>query len=208
MNFQSFYQEFESETKDCYYQYKSLSTNYMILFEDEVIDKQEHISIYDIKSTEEAGSSNNENSYSVIAEDNAPALEDSFDSQIHSDIYNSLLSEVKFEIYNGGINELINESLGIKSGCELANDRLIKQKHKRTLVESECLEEALKANNQWDKAFMKELGAKLGLSYRQVYKWYWDRSRKDNKHFSYKNMKQYKSNKFEDVETVFDLDKN
>lgn len=208
MNSQSFYKEFESDNKDYYFQYKSTSTNYTILFEDEDKNKQEQISIYDIKSTEEAGSSNNENSYSIIADDNAPVFDFNFDSEIHSDVYNRLLSEVKFQIYNGGVDELINESLGIKSGCELANDLIIKPRHKRTLVESEYLQEAFKANHEWDKAFMKKLGAKLGLSYRQVYKWYYDKVRKDSRDFSSCKMNQYNPNKFEDVETVFDLVKN
>jgi hypothetical protein len=163
----------------------------LFVFDHEVNDKQDFFNLNEIKSTEEAGSSKDESGISVIAEDNSPSLVDfpletrfediDDETRSHSDIYEKLLFEVRYEISKGGINKIVTEALDNQIEGNSKPDYPIKHKRKKTLAENEYLEEALKANYEWDRSYVLKIEEKLGLSYRQIYKWYWDRIKRDKK---------------------------
>lgn len=206
MNFLTYNQEFDFDNKDYFCPYQNSNVDCTFFFENDMKDKNEHFSINDIKSTEEVGSSKDQSSISEMNEDFAPVNEDiQFNCNSHSDAYINLLCEVQYGIYNGGINELIDEVLENQFGNELEQIRPIQKKRKKTSVESKCLEEALKENKDWDRKFMVEIAAKLGLSYRQIYKWYWERVKRANKKVDNKNISKCNNSKFEDLESTFAL---
>lgn len=209
MNFLTYSQETDFENKDYFCSYQSSNADYAFFFENEIKDKYEYSSINDIKSTYKVGSSNDHSSISEMNENFAPVNEDmQLDWNNHSDAYINLLCEVQYGIYNGGINELIDEVLENQFGNELEQLRPIQKKRKKTSVESEYLEEALKENKDWDKKFMEEIAAKLDLSYRQIYKWYWERVKRANKKVDNKKINKCNNNKFEDLESTFALAMN
>ena len=169
----------------------------MFVFDHEVNDKQDHFNLNEIKSTEEAGSFKDESGISVIAEDNSPSLVDfqletrfedfedfeNFNNETHShsDNYDIHLFEIRREISNGGINKIVTEALDNQFEGNSKAGYTVKHKRKKTLAENEYLEEALKANYEWDRSYVLKIEEKLSLSYRQIYKWYWDRIKRDKK---------------------------
>lgn len=50
---------------------------------------------------------------------------------------------------------------------------------------------------------MDNIANELGLKTRQVYKWYWDRTKKRANDESNKNKRKSRNSKFEDIEATF-----
>lgn len=181
--------------------YKVATANYMFLFNEEDNLKNEINSFSDFKSTEEMSSKGGSN-LSVIAEDNAPLCEEITQITSYEDDLNSLALDIQSKINNGSIENIVDEALDNVFDGTIEKFRPIQHKKKKTSAQNQYLEQALEANHEWDKAFMQDMAGKLGLKYRQVYKWYWDKIKKRQAKQEKKASK-VKHNKFEDIESAF-----
>ena len=183
--------------------YNTPQTNYTLFFkEDEEQYKHDELaSLTDIKSTEEM-SSKGSNSLSIIAEDNAPINEEAINVVSYSNDFDNMTADIQFKINNGSIESLIDEALDNIFDGNIEKFRPIQHKKKKTSAQNQYLEQALKENREWEKPFMVDIAGKLGLKYRQIYKWYWDKIKKSQKGQEKKSLK-VKHNKFEDIESAF-----
>lgn len=191
--------DFDLNENSYYPTYKNQFSDCMFIFDDRDSEtKNELRSITDIKSTEEISSK--VDSISVIAEDNLPIPDEEVASGLDQQI-DHLANSLQAKISSGGIENIIDEVLDYQFGFELEPTCQIKHKRKKTDSQNQQLEEALEACRDWDKKFMQSMAKKLDLKYRQVYKWYWDRVKKDSKKFE--SNKPAKASKFEDIESAF-----
>lgn len=177
---------------------KPVSNNFMFFFNEEYEMKADEYSIADIKSTEEV-SSKMGSSMSVIAEDNASIYGESTVITTFENELDNLASEIQGQISNGKIENLVDEALDNVFDGTIEKFRPIQHKKKKTSAQNEYLEQALKESPEWEKPHMQAIADKLGLKYRQVYKWYWDKIKKSQN----KANKKVKHNKFEDIENTF-----
>ena len=180
--------------------YKPFNNNYMFFFNEECQDKMDLCSLNDIKSTEEISSKGGSN-LSVIAEDNASIYGESTNLTSFENELDSLVSDIQSKINKGNIENLVDEALDNVFDGTIEKFRPIQHKKKKTSAQNDYLEQALKENSEWEKPYMQNIADKLGLKYRQVYKWYWDKIKKMQK----KETKACKAkhNKFEDIENTF-----
>ena len=56
-----------------------------------------------------------------------------------------------------------------------------KKRVRKSIFQTKTLNKILKQKPEWDKESMKAIADKTGLSYHQVYKWYWDKKQKGSK---------------------------
>ena len=61
---------------------------------------------------------------------------------------------------------------------QLTRKQLPSAKFKKTSEQNIILSRALLQNKKWSRRQVKELAAKTGLRKRQVYKWWWDQTRR------------------------------
>lgn len=167
----------------------------------------EHLSLTEIKSTEEF-SNRNYSSLSLIAEENdyreVVSPVGKYKSHTNKSI-NKIAEELHCKINEGSIEEVIAEALDFQFWTETEETRPIQQKRKKSDSQVKSLEKALEQNKSWTKEYMNNLAAKLGLSRRQVYKWHWDKTQKKAKKESNKRLNKSRPNKFEDIETSLGL---
>ena len=196
----SFNYNFDINENSFYPNYRNQDFKCMFSFDqDDQESKNDLMSIVDFKSTEEVSSKID--SVSVIAESNHPLCQEEASSGLEQEI-DSLVNNLQSQINNGSIENVVDEVLDYQFGLEFDPSCQIKHKRKKTDSQNKELEEALEASRDWDKKFMQGMAKKLDLKYRQVYKWYWDRIKKDSKKSEKKN-KPAKASKFEDIESAF-----
>ena len=180
--------------------YKPVS-NFTFYFGEDCWEKMEdNYALSDIKSTEEV-SSKEGSSLSVIAEDNASLYGETTNITTYENELDNLASDIQYKINCGSIESLVDEALDNVFDGTIEKFRPIQHKKKKTSEQNEYLELALKENSEWEKPFMQNIADKLGLKYRQVYKWYWDKIKKMQKKEA--KINKVKHNKFEDIETTF-----
>ena len=204
MNCFNFNTNIDFNENNCFTYNKPCQDNYLYFFnneEQEDQEKQDLISLTDIKSTEEISTKGGSN-LSVIAEDNAQVCEESINITNYNDELNELAFDIQTKISQGSIENIVDEALDNVFDGTIEKFRPIQHKKKKTSAQNKYLEQALEANSEWDKPFMVEIAAKVGLKYRQVYKWFWDKIKKNQKKQE-KKINKVKHNKFEDIESVF-----
>lgn len=88
---------------------------------------------------------------------------------------NVLAAKIKEEMKVKGINEVICETLEIKSeDIFFESPQLIRVKKRKTKEQIKELEREFALSDDWSKEFMNELAVTLKLDPSQVYKWHWD----------------------------------
>lgn len=175
----------------------------MFIFESMFTQEQQFIkndimSFEDIKSTEEVSSKRPESSWlsnvadvpeqefspqiDIISDDLQLIVNNTrkFSNDDNDDLVNSLSRQVKKDIYSNKIDMIIDEAIGFEKENEIIPDisPLIQIKRAKTSSQKVYLEAALKQNPYWDTDYMKKLAQDLGLTRRQVYKWFWDKTKK------------------------------
>lgn len=166
--------------------------SYKFHFNNDIDVKNHMVSLTEIKSTEEV-SQRNYSSMSLMAEENDPICDDfiapiSEATACSASDLNKLVSEIRGKIYSDKIEDVVAEALDFQFCTEGDDARPIQQKRKKSDEQIQALEDALKANKNWSKEFTKELAAGLNLKFRQVYKWYWDKTQKKAKRESNKRV--------------------
>eukprot|EP00347_Sterkiella_histriomuscorum_P014845 403359306 len=73
------------------------------------------------------------------------------------------------------------------------------KRHQKLMQQQLILEQQFQLNNNWSKAQMKEIGKEVGLTFKQTYKWVWDRRLKEERQLirSLKTSKTYYGKMFE-----------
>lgn len=86
------------------------------------------------------------------------------------------LDQIREEINNKGVNEVVCEALEIKNEEEtfLESPQIIRIKKRKSKEQIRALEEEFSITQEWTKEFMNSLAEKLKLVPSQVYKWHWD----------------------------------
>ena len=161
----------------------------------------DYFSFEDIKSTEEITAKDQSGSscLSNIADENEhvetvkpvkttfAAQKDEFSliitpsSDSHADkLIDDLCNDVRSKINSSSISDIIDEAIGFEGEDQINVDfsPIIQVKHKKTSSQKVHLEAALKENPEWSSEFQKKLAQDLGLTKRQVYKWFWDKTKK------------------------------
>eukprot|EP00343_Euplotes_focardii_P003993 CAMPEP_0205808150 /NCGR_PEP_ID=MMETSP0205-20121125/12029_1 /ASSEMBLY_ACC=CAM_ASM_000278 /TAXON_ID=36767 /ORGANISM="Euplotes focardii, Strain TN1" /LENGTH=189 /DNA_ID=CAMNT_0053083391 /DNA_START=41 /DNA_END=610 /DNA_ORIENTATION=+ len=177
---------------------KQDNNDFMFFFNEEYTEKIDDYRMNDFKSTEE-NSSKMGSSMSVLAEDNFSISEKSTVITSFENELDNLAFDIQSKINNGRIENLVDEALDNVFDGTIEKFRPIQHKTKKTSAQNDYLDQALKECSEWEKPHMQNIADKLGLSYRQVYKWYWDKIKKTQN----KCNKKVKHNKFEDIETTF-----
>lgn len=158
------------------------------------------LSFEEIKSTEEIShkENNDDSCFSNVAEEDDEFIEEFVETD---PLISKLCLEVREKIYNNEIACIIDEAIECQFDNQFKIDfqPLIQIKNKKTSSQKVFLEKALVQNPEWTKEFMNKLAVDLGLKARQVYKWHWDKTKKNQ---SPKNKRKQvpKSKKFEDIE--------
>lgn len=205
--FSNNFNEFNFESRNNFYQ---SNNNFEFLelefnFNDEVRERQ--VSLTDIKSTEEL-SQRNYSSMSLVAEENDPVSKEVLKPAKNLTVscapnLEKLAQELRAMINTTQIEDVVAEALDYQFCTETDETRPIQQKKKKSDSQIRALEEALRHDKNWSKEFIKGLAAKLNLKFRQVYKWYWDRTQKKAKKEASKKSSSNKTDKFEDIEATF-----
>lgn len=205
--FSNTYNEFNFEARNCFNQNNN---NFEFLelefdFNNEVRDRQ--ASFTDIKSTEEL-SQRNYSSMSLVAEENEHVNKEILKPAKNLTVscapdLDKLAQELRALINTTQIEDVVAEALDYQFCMETDETRPIQQKKKKSDSQIQELEEALAHDKNWSKEFIKGLATKLNLKFRQVYKWYWDRTQKKAKKEASRRSSVNKTDKFEDIEAAF-----
>lgn len=115
--------------------------------------------------------------------------------------------EIRAKINSSELDQLIEEVIDIQACVEtdFKDNLIIQTKQKKSNVQKDLLENKLKENSKWTTEYMNKIAEDLGLKTRQVYKWYWDRTKKRANDESNKNKRKVRNSKFEDIEASFGL---
>ena len=169
------------------------------------------LALTEIKSTDEISQKNESCSLKNFAEDNIICKNDcksAYELLLDDwDAINNLALEIKNRINSGAICELVEEVIDIQACAEtdFRDNLIIQTKQKKSTIQKDLLENKLKENVTWTTEYMNIIAIELGLKTRQVYKWYWDRTKKRANEESNKKQKKTRNNKFEDIEASFGL---
>lgn len=103
-----------------------------------------------------------------------------------------LETPIPAECLNGDLNLFVEKLLNANPVEELRDQGVqiddktvelltVNKRRRKTKAQIEILEKEYALNQDWDKAFMKVIGKRLGMSESSVYKWHWDQKHKGNK---------------------------
>ena len=170
------------------------------------------LALTEIKSTEEISQKNESCSLKNFAEENniickevwKPAFELKLEDWT---AINNLISEIRAKINSSSIDQLIEEVIDIQACVEtdFRDNLIIQTKQKKSNIQKDVLENKLKETPVWNTEYMNKIANELGLKTRQVYKWYWDRTKKRANEESNRKIKKTRNSKFEDIEAAFGI---
>lgn len=168
------------------------------------------LALADIKSTEEVSLKNESSSLKNFPEDNEVLCKEEWATISESKCYDfdaikNLAIEIRAKINSSELDKLIDEVIDIQACIEtdFKENLIIQTKHKKSNKQKDVLENKLKEKQNWTTQDMDNIANELGLKTRQVYKWYWDRTKKRANDESNKNKRKSRNSKFEDIEATF-----
>lgn len=211
---------FSTSSKDCEFDnfyssfnFESENDHDMFHFSKCMKPLHESLSLTEIKSTEEILQRYESSSLSNVAEDNEltsfkdvtrPVDECSLEETI---CLNKLVLEIQEKINSSAIDELIEEVVDIQlvNETDFKDNLVILKKQKKSSSQKDVLEQKLKETPKWTSSYMKRLANQLNLKEKQVYKWYWDHTKKQAKEEVNLRTRKNKNQKFEDIGAFFGL---
>eukprot|EP00345_Euplotes_harpa_P002955 CAMPEP_0168322422 /NCGR_PEP_ID=MMETSP0213-20121227/2878_1 /TAXON_ID=151035 /ORGANISM="Euplotes harpa, Strain FSP1.4" /LENGTH=200 /DNA_ID=CAMNT_0008324303 /DNA_START=53 /DNA_END=655 /DNA_ORIENTATION=+ len=180
----------------------------MYLYFPGVKPEQESLSITEAKSTEEVSQRNCSSSLSILADDNEHDCYESirpvYECKLEkTEDLDKIAEEIKSKIKANNIEQLLDEFVDIQPLAEFVpkGQLIIQTKKPKSNSQKNLLDQKLKEKKHWTPEDIQAIADQLGFSRRQVYKWYWDRTKRSKN--SGKAQRKQNHSKFENIEESF-----